>query len=176
MKINHLLPITALTALVGLSSCSSVRDTLGLERKPPNEYDVAPSQVDLEMPPDFYKLPAPQPGAPRPQEVSQSETAKQLLAGNSSHTPNHDHASTQSAGTLAFLEEAGVQSGHDAIRYELYQEAEVEKRKGGTVAQQLGIEKRNAGNVLKPVEEQSRLRKAGIETSKYVDETVDDDQ
>lgn len=159
--------IVTISALMALTACSSVRENLGLERNTPDEYAVTPSQVALEMPPDFYKLPTPQPGAPRPQEVPHHHQAHELLTGQAHSRSSHQGKTT---GTQAFLEEAGVVMGQDQVRYELDQEAEIKKRTGGTVVQQLGFKDRKPGEVLKPTEEQERLQQAGIPTSKYVED------
>lgn len=172
MNNNLIVPLAAISVLLLLPSCTSVRETLGLERSAPDEFAVTPSQVDLEMPPDFYKLPEPRPGAQRPQEMSHRSQARSMLTGTDSHS--HAYGGGESAGTSAFLQQAGVESGQDHVRTELYQEAEVEKRKGKSLAQELGIKTKQPGTVLKPVEEQKRLQEAGVETSKYIEESEDD--
>lgn len=159
--------IVTISALMALTACSSVRKGLGIDRSAPDEYAVTPSQVALEMPPDFYTLPAPQPGAPRPQEIPHDHQARELLTGGSGYVPSGHH---HSPGVEAFMNEAGVTSGNEQVRYELDQEADVNKRKGGNLMQQLGIKERQPGDVLKPTEEQARLQKSGVPTSKYVEE------
>ncbi|HEY0837577.1 MAG TPA: DUF3035 domain-containing protein, partial [Azospirillum sp.] len=55
----------ALVALT-VSGCSDVRRSIGLDRASPDEFAVV-SRAPLSMPPDL-RLPAPRPGAMRPQD------------------------------------------------------------------------------------------------------------
>jgi hypothetical protein len=91
--------------LLMLTGCDTVRDTLGLEHSGPNEFDVATS-APLSMPPD-YNLRPPEPGAPRPQEVSASDQAQNLLLGNAA--PKASGAPlVVSGGESALLQQAGA--------------------------------------------------------------------
>ncbi len=60
-----------------LAACESVGDSLGLGRKAPDEFAVI-DRPPLSMPPDF-SLPAPQAGAPRPQEKPAAAEAAAIL-------------------------------------------------------------------------------------------------
>ena len=67
-----------LTTVLTLQGCESTRETLGLTRHTPNEYAVQPSSVPLQMPPDYYSLPTPTPGATRPQEAQADVKAHEI--------------------------------------------------------------------------------------------------
>lgn len=98
---------TLLMAPLMLAGCSSgTMQTLGLQRNPPDEFQVT-TQSQLAMPPDLNSaaadLPAPSPGAPRPQEVAipvQAENAMIGGAAQSGATPN-------TVGDQAFVAQAG---------------------------------------------------------------------
>lgn len=65
--------------VVVLSSCSNVQSALGLGKSPPDEFVVV-TKAPLIVPPDFSLRP-PRPGAPRPQELQPTETARRALLG-----------------------------------------------------------------------------------------------
>jgi hypothetical protein len=62
---------------VGLGGCSGIRDSLGIGKHPPDEFQVV-SRAPLSMPPDFNLRP-PQPGVPRPQEGTPRDQAQSAL-------------------------------------------------------------------------------------------------
>jgi Protein of unknown function (DUF3035) len=68
----------ALAAGPTLAGCDSVKQAIGLESVPPDEFAIE-TQAPLTIPPDFDLRP-PKPGAPRPQGVSSEATAERLLA------------------------------------------------------------------------------------------------
>src|ERR1700758_4412875 len=73
-------PLVALFCLVAgptLVACADFKRAVGIERTSPDEFAVE-SRAPLTMPPD-YDLRPPQPGAPRPQEQSTADKAKQAL-------------------------------------------------------------------------------------------------
>jgi hypothetical protein len=61
------------------SGCDDVRRTLGIDKSPPDEFAIV-SRAPLSLPPDFALRP-PQPGAPRPQEQTQSDRARNAVIG-----------------------------------------------------------------------------------------------
>jgi hypothetical protein len=72
--------VCAAAALM-LTGCGDARKIVGLDRSTPDEFAVVPHQP-LTLPPDLRSLPAPTPGAPRPQEPSPAEVAQtQLFKG-----------------------------------------------------------------------------------------------
>ncbi|MBK1668120.1 hypothetical protein CKO28_08735 [Rhodovibrio sodomensis] len=73
------LGLCLLLAAPMLAGCSDAwRTTLGLKQTAPNEFKVA-EREPLAMPPSLNELPAPQPGAERPQATSPRMRARQAL-------------------------------------------------------------------------------------------------
>jgi hypothetical protein len=72
-----LLAVTCLCSVFWLSGCSEVRRSIGLDRTMPDEFAVE-SRAPLVLPPD-YDLRPPQPGAPRPQEMTAAERARRVI-------------------------------------------------------------------------------------------------
>jgi Protein of unknown function (DUF3035) len=60
-----------------LLGCTDLKRSIGLEKTSPDEFAVE-SRAPLEIPPDFDLRP-PQPGAPRPQEKSSDQQAKNVI-------------------------------------------------------------------------------------------------
>lgn len=73
-------------ALLGLSGCGSLGNdlsrTFGMTRDAPDEFLVT-TRAPLSTPPNYMLVP-PQPGAPRPQELSGRNAAEAILAPNAS--------------------------------------------------------------------------------------------
>jgi hypothetical protein len=66
---------------LAVSGCDGVRQTLGIDKSPPDEFRIV-SRAPLSLPPDFALRP-PQPGAPRPQEQTQYDRARDTVIGRS---------------------------------------------------------------------------------------------
>lgn len=62
-----------------LAGCSEARQAMGLGKRAPDEFTVV-KRAPLSLPPQ-YTLRPPQPGAPRPQEPSPTEQARQQVLG-----------------------------------------------------------------------------------------------
>jgi len=60
-----------------LTGCSGFRQAVGIDRVGPDEFAVE-SRAPLLIPPDFELRP-PQPGAPRPQEITAAEKARRVI-------------------------------------------------------------------------------------------------
>lgn len=98
---------TLLVAPLMLAGCSSsTMQTLGLQRNPPDEFQVT-TQNQLSMPPDLNQaassLPAPTPGAPRPQDVAVSQQAESAMLGAASLSGG----APNTTGDQAFVSQAG---------------------------------------------------------------------
>lgn len=102
---------TAILALglAALSGCSGLRASLGLDRNPPDEFQVV-SRAPLELPPRF-ELPPPNPGAPRPQELTPARAAASTLFGG---IPGQASGGTEGERTL--LAQAGADAANPNIR------------------------------------------------------------
>ena len=77
--------IILLTGAVALSGCAGLGKALGDGKNPPDEFAIA-TKAPLVVPPD-YSLTPPRPGEARPQEMSASDRARQVLLGDTSAAP-----------------------------------------------------------------------------------------
>jgi hypothetical protein len=100
-----LAPLVLPVAVVGGCSDSTMQ-TLGLQRNPPDEFQVTTQPV-LAMPPDLNAaaatLPSPVPGAPRPQDVAVPQQAEDAMLGGAAL----EGGAPSTAGDQAFLQQAG---------------------------------------------------------------------
>jgi hypothetical protein len=73
------LPLLAVASLslILLSGCGDFRRAIGMDRVGPDEFAVE-SRAPLTIPPEFDLRP-PQPGAPRPQDVTAAERARKVI-------------------------------------------------------------------------------------------------
>ncbi len=103
---NKLLLFACVSA-IALGACSKAKEELGLTKQAPDEFAVV-KRAPLAMPPD-YALRPPRPGAPRPQELSPTETAKQTVFGLSGTAPAQQEQGEEisSGPDSAFLAKAG---------------------------------------------------------------------
>lgn len=90
---GRLLLAMSLVLILALPGCTGMRRALGMEQVGPDEFAVE-SRAPLTIPPDFDLRP-PQPGAPRPQEVTAAEKARKLI-----DTAGPGQPGKQAAGTL----------------------------------------------------------------------------
>lgn len=87
-----LLPL-ALSAALSLSACAGLRDAMGAgKNKTPDEFAVQ-KRAPLDIPYNIT-LPIPQPGAPRPQEITPEQSAKDVILGTPSQTTQTTNDST----------------------------------------------------------------------------------
>jgi hypothetical protein len=86
----------------GLSGCGEVRNALGYNKKPPDEFAVI-ARAPLSVPPNFALRP-PEPGAQRPQEPPKRHGARDLIVKN---TGGAQGADTTSDGTIRRLLRTG---------------------------------------------------------------------
>jgi Protein of unknown function (DUF3035) len=106
----------AVVALI-LSGCGNAREALGLNKTAPDEFAVVP-RAPLSMPPDFGLRP-PQPGAPRPQEATVTEQARNVLLQTASRPAgvvSPAAAKGRSEGETALLGRAGAVDVDGSIR------------------------------------------------------------
>ena len=159
------LSLTSLSLAIALGllleGCSSVRKTFGLERQAPDEFAVTPSEAPLDMPPDFFVLPEPTPGAPRPQDMTTREKAFKGLTGKEA-----SHRSGMSSGESALLDMAGAEVGQDQVRLEIDNESRIEDM-DETLLERLRVKEKKRGKALNPYEESESLQKQGVPTSPY---------
>ncbi|MBX9621013.1 MAG: DUF3035 domain-containing protein [Alphaproteobacteria bacterium] len=156
--------IALLSGCCLLQACGSVKKTLGIDRDPPDEFAVTPTMQPLDMPPDFFVLPQPDPGAPRPQDIKALEEKRNQVLGIK---PQNHKASK---GEQTILQQAGAESGEKELRKEIDEESRIEEaKKGHSVLQSLGIKKKQLpGEVVNPYEEAAELQKKGIPQNQNV--------
>jgi len=113
MMLPRFLILSAL-AVIALSGCSDVRESLGMGRSAPDEFTVI-DRPPLSLPPDFALRP-PKPGAPRPQEVDITKRANDILfAADASGKPVADN-NTPSDSEKALLATTGATKADPNIR------------------------------------------------------------
>lgn len=129
MSVARVIAIAAAVALIApLGACSSgmsgVRSSLGLDKQPPDEFEVI-SRAPLSLPPD-YTLRPPRAGALRPQDLTPTEVARTTVfrssgdqdAANKTPVPQ----GSQTIGEAALLKQAGFGSADPNIRQVVNQE------------------------------------------------------
>lgn len=140
--------------LTACGGVSGIRDTIGLNRAAPDEFQVI-KNAPLEVPPSLSQLPPPRPGAPRPQERAVSEQARSALLGG---TPAERAA--PSATETALLQQVGTDATPADIRATIDAES-VEDPSNQSVTQRLlgfGNPLAEDESVLDPEEELQRLK------------------
>ncbi len=120
--IRKVLVLTLLAgASLSLQACSQVREQFDFSKKAPDEFKVV-TRAPLEMPSNLSSLPAPQPGALRPQEVPTDQLARQSILGESAVYPAGNAPLSQ--GESALLQRSGAANASPAIRAQVNKETE----------------------------------------------------
>ncbi len=144
---------------LSLSACSNAKDKLGLSKKPPDEFAVV-KNAPLSMPPN-YTLRPPAPGAPRPQEQSPQEAARQSVFGMNDPQQG-DEAAPASGTDSAFLNRAGATKTDPGIRHKIDTETTIiNKKEQPVVKRLLGMDspEQAPAEVVNAKEEAERLKK-----------------
>ena len=143
---------------VGVGGCDATRQALGLGKTAPDEFEVV-SHAPLTMPPSYVLVP-PQPGAPRPQELSAAATAETTLLANSSSGALTTDSGNASPGEQAILSEAGAAKADPNIRTTVNQEAANAREASTDLMEKLIFWRPTPkpGTVLDPQKEQQRLQ------------------
>jgi len=118
----------ALGAVVAAGGCAGLGKALGNGKNPPDEFAIA-TKAPLVVPPD-YSLRPPKPGETRPQELTPSERARQVLLGDS-------NAAAPTSGERQLLQQAGALSADQNIRAVLAAEGGGRAEKDRSFANQL---------------------------------------
>ncbi len=139
-----------------LSGCANVMDSLGLTKRPPDEFRVV-TRAPLSLPPDFILRP-PRPGAPRPQAQTVRARARSALYG----APAQSARGSRSKGEQALLESAGATKASPTIRVTVESE-----RAMLTEAEKTPLEKmlfwktsKASSSVVDPAGEAKRIKQA----------------
>lgn len=126
MRKTILCPVLLVLVLSACSQQSSARQMLGMDRKSPDAFSVSP-QAPLAVPAnlDVAALPAPRPGALRPQQRSPEAEARQTVLGDAASRPAATASSpSPSAGERAILGKTGAMQTDATIRATIDKEAE----------------------------------------------------
>jgi hypothetical protein len=169
---------TALTGVaLAVSGCQDVRQTLGIDKSPPDEFRIV-SRAPLSLPPDFALRP-PQPGAPRPQEQSQYDRARDTVIGRSGQQAGGSQAAASpprgasgrnaaaqpapavaSPGETAILARSGAAQADPTIRDTVNRESGQPTEGDNTLLERLLFGSSNGGPLVDPDRESQRLREA----------------
>lgn len=114
-KIRLLPVLTLLCGALTLGACEGVKEQLGLNKQSPDEFRVV-SRAPLTIPPEFSLRP-PRPGAPRPQEGTPEQQARQTVFRVDDSRQGIDAgAAGLSSGETALLTAAGADQADPNIR------------------------------------------------------------
>ncbi|MCR9070888.1 MAG: DUF3035 domain-containing protein [Alphaproteobacteria bacterium] len=125
-RIARIVPATVLAVImaVGLGGCGQLRDALGQTKDPPDEFQVV-ARAPLVLPPN-YDLRPPQPGVPRPQEKSTTDTAAERILGRPARIATTGSAAAgavpaapvivSSIGEARFRQQLGLDQAEPGIR------------------------------------------------------------
>mgnify|MGYP003669326642 CR=1 FL=1 len=124
LSIKPLVVVTVLT-LSGLvlSACSATKETFGLGKQSPDEFQVV-ARAPLTLPPNFQLRP-PQPGAVRPQEGSAEDQARKAVFRAEDKQPSLDEVlpdDGRSRGERSLLAAAGYKPSDSNIRLTIERE------------------------------------------------------
>jgi hypothetical protein len=146
--------ITLFISVIALSACSNVRQTLGLERKPPDEFRVV-TRAPLTVPPDFTLHPPLTGKAASSLDTAPEMQAKQALFGTSA--PEQPViASTPTEAAL--LQQAGAGKTNPEIKAVIVKEYAQMTVANKTLLGDIITWKKNSSTVVvDPVKEEQRL-------------------
>ena len=121
---NKIFLFSLLGSMAILSGCegSNIKHQLGLDRKSPDEFAVM-QRAPLEIPSDLTKLPKPQLGMPRPQDVTAKQQATAVILGSSVSTVSE----TTTPAEDALLQKANANAASSDIRRKLAVESTEQK-------------------------------------------------
>lgn len=146
-------------AIIALTACSKTKEQFDFSKKAPDEFKVT-TRAPLEMPPEFTLRP-PRPGAPRPQEETATEEAKQAVFGAQRQKQTADNSAI-TQGEAILLQKTGATSIDPNIRDKVDAEnAELAKESQSTVDKILGKVGKKAdieSTVVDPIKEAERIK------------------
>lgn len=143
-----------------MAACESTKKQFDFTKKAPDEFAVV-KRAPLEMPPD-YTIQAPKPGAPRPQELSATEMARNAVLGEDAQKRIATENGV-SQGEAVLLKKTGATAASPAIRAQVDQEtAEIIKDETpgiDTLKKMVGQNPAEpAPELVDPVAETNRIR------------------
>ena len=152
----------AVSLLCLLTACGGMRETFGLEKMAPDEYQVV-TRAPLAMPPD-YGLRAPAPGLQRPQETQPSQAARNILLQASNTGGPRDQPTPRglSQGETALLSQANALHADTKIRDVIDRETSMLADADKSFVDSLIFwqEKQESGQIIDARKEQQRLQEA----------------
>ena len=151
---------------VALFSCETAQEQLGLNKHSPDEFKVL-KRAPLEMPPQ-YALRPPSPGAPRPQEQTSVDEAREAVFGEARE--DSQHAPTTAEGAL--LQQAGANNVEADIRSRVDEESANMVDENEPVIKKLmniGSHKLPSASVVDAEKEAERLQKNSAEGKPVTD-------
>ena len=145
--------------LLATAACGNVRQQLGLDKSPPDEFRVV-ARPPLSIPPD-YALRPPQPGAPRPQDTPIVEQARQtVFRAEPAAARGRELPADASRSEALLLRQAGADKANPNIRQVLADEGDRYEQPDRSIVDRLAFwrEKEPAGIVVDPQQEAQRIR------------------
>ncbi|RJF84443.1 DUF3035 domain-containing protein [Azospirillum cavernae] len=154
--------VTLALAALALGGCSEVRQTIGLDRRSPDEFTVV-SRAPLTLPPSLQpaNLPKPRPGVARPQDASPTQTAASAVLGGKAAAARAA-ATGKSAGESALVGQVAAKGLDPDIRTKVDQETTqlIVADKSWIDGLLFWQKQEQPFSVVDPAKEQQRLREA----------------
>jgi hypothetical protein len=165
MQRTSLIPVTLLAlGALAMGGCSAFENLGGGKKVSPDEFKIV-SHSPLTMPPNATLRP-PRPGAPRPQEVTPAEQAREALApqtaGRTQRGGAEAAASPGGASERALVAKAGAGGVDPEIRSRVNQDTRTIADNDKSFIDSLIFwqDKPPPGVIIDPAKEQQRLRDA----------------
>jgi hypothetical protein len=106
-------PLLSALAALALTACgTSTQRSFGFTRDAPDEFQVT-TRAPLSMPPSIGDLPTPQPGSPRPNELSPRQAAETALVPMLALNPRAGRTTRPSSAENALVAQAGRPTNPD---------------------------------------------------------------
>jgi hypothetical protein len=106
-------PLLFALAALALNACgTSTQRSFGFTRDAPDEFQVT-TRAPLSMPPSIGELPTPQPGSPRPNELSPRQAAETALVPTLALNPRAGRTTRPSSAETALVAQAGRPTNPD---------------------------------------------------------------
>lgn len=160
MRYNLLTGLAILAVALALTGCAdSFRQSLGLTRTAPDEFQVT-AHAPLSMPPDIA-LKQPAPGTARPQEASTRTEAQSIVINSGATQAASIDLSDRSPGEAALLQSVGTTGVDPNIRQVVEQETAAQMERDRSVISRLNFwqVQEPYGVIVDPVGESQRIQR-----------------
>ena len=150
--------LALLAAPAMLAGCDTTKEALGLNKKAPDEFSVV-TKAPLVLPPEFGLRP-PEPGAPRPQDKTAQDRARNALGLTGQAPGTGPNTAARSAGENALLQQAHATNPDPDIRRKINDEfTQLAERDSSFVDRLIFWQKpEDPGLAVDPAKEAQRLR------------------